>query len=115
MKITKMFMLLFSFVLLTGCSTGSSIVTGNRRAAINPTEVKIYIDAPAQYETIGLVEASDEVAFSTQASQDRVVKELKAQAAKLGANGVLIISTDSKRDTSDKKVAQGKAIYVVRE
>ena len=110
-----MFMLLFSFALLFGCSTGSSIVTGQKRAAINPTEVKVYLEPPAQFETIGLVEASDEVAFSTQASQDRVVKELKVQAAKLGANGVLIISTDSKSGEINKKVAQGKAIFVVRE
>lgn len=45
-----------------------------------------------------------------------MVNELKAQAAKLGANGVIIISTDSKPyGDSQKKTAQGKAIYVVEE
>ena len=115
MRIIRTIVLLMSLSVLIGCSTGSSIVTGKTRPAISPAEVNVYIDPPSKYETIGLVEASDDVGFSTQATQNRVVNELKAQAAKIGANGVLIISTDSKSGESNKKTAQGKAIYVVIE
>ena len=53
-------------VALLGCATGSSIVTGKVRPAISPSEVKIYLDPPSQFETIGIVEASSEVEFSSQ-------------------------------------------------
>ena len=36
--------------------------------------------------------ASSDVEFSTQAAQDRAIMELKSQAARIGANGVLLIS-----------------------
>ena len=58
MRNIRTIMLLLSFTILMGCSTGSSIVTGKVRPAINKTEVKVYIDPPSKYETIGLVEAS---------------------------------------------------------
>jgi hypothetical protein len=84
--------IIFCFVALVGCATGSVIITGNVRPAIDPAEVKIYLEPPAQYEIIGIVEASSDVEFSSQAAQDRVITELKNQAAKIGANGVLLIN-----------------------
>jgi hypothetical protein len=115
-----------------GCATatGSGIVTGSARPPTNPSEVKLYLDPPpSQYETIGLVEASSEVEFSTQAAQDRVIDELRAQAAKLGANGVLLLHSGDKpgdsvgfyskgtfySTTSESKVARGRAIFVPQE
>jgi len=114
---------------LFGCATGSSIVTGTARPAISPTEVKLYLEPPSKYETIGIVEASSEVEFSSQAAQDRAIQELKAQAAKLGANGVLISNMGNKSGdmvgfysggvfyagASEIKTASGKAIYVIQE
>ena len=116
-------------VALFGCATGSSIVTGEVRPAISSSEVKIYLDPPSKYETIGVVEASSEVEFSSQAAQDRVINELKAQAAKIGANGVLLLNTGNKSGdmvgfysggvfyagASETKTATGKAIFVIQE
>ena len=127
--IVKVITLFLSVNILIGCATGSVIVTGNKRPAISPTEVKIYIDSPKQYETIGIIEASSDVEISRQGAQDRVIEKLKSQAAKLGANGVLLSNTGSQSsgttgvysngffyaDTGTKIVAQGKAIYVVEE
>lgn len=129
MRFIRIMILLLSFAVLFNCSTGSSIVTGKVRPAITPNEVKIYLDAPSKYETIGLVESSSDVEFSTQAAQDRVINELKSQAAKIGANGVLLINTGNKSGemvgfysggifyagANEKKTAQAKAIYVVQE
>ena len=133
-KITTAILVAFLF----GCATtnGSSIVTGETRPEISPSEVKIYIDPPSQYETIGLVEASREVDFSRQKTQDRVMEDLKILAAKIGANGVLLTATGSQSagstggfaigtsfgnimlgvgsgNTSERIVGQGRAIYVI--
>jgi hypothetical protein len=81
---------------LFGCATGTSIVTGKVRPAINPSEVKLYLEPPTRYETIGIVEALSDVEFSSQAALDRAIQKLKAQAAKIGANGVLVSNTGDK-------------------
>lgn len=115
-------------IALFGCATGTSIVTGKVRPAKNPSEVKLYLEPPTKYETIGIVEASSDVEFSSQAALDRAIQELKAQAAKIGANGVLISNTGDKSSnfgfysggvfyagTSEAKTARGIAIFVIQE
>lgn len=118
-----------ALVLLFGCATGSSIITGTKRPAINPSEVTIYLDPPAEYETIGIIEVSSEVGFSRQKAQDRAMEALKSRAAKVGANGVLLTNTGSQSvgtagyysngiyygGSTDKILAQGRAIYVIQE
>ena len=111
---------LFAFLgicaVLIGCATGSTIVTGKVRAAIDPAEVNIYVDPPSQYETIGMVEASSEVEFSRQKAQDRVMDELKSRAAKIGANGVLLINTGSQPSGEGTAITvQARAIFVIQE
>jgi|GEM_PF-651514 len=117
MHVYKIITTFFVLIALFGCATGSSIVTGKVRPAINPTEVEIYLDPPLEYDTIGIVEASSDVEFSTQAAQDRVINELKSQAAKIGANGVLLMTTGdvfySGGSGSETKTAKGKAIFVL--
>jgi len=130
-------------VSLSGCGTnGSSIVTGNVRPEISPSEVKLYVDPPANYETIGIVEASRETEFSRQKAQDKLMEDLKILAAKMGANGVLITAIGSQTtgstggfsvgtafggggsaigfgvgtgNTVEKITGQGRAIYVIEE
>ena len=128
-RVLKSITLIFFSVVLFGCASGSSIITGNVKPAINPSEVKVYIDAPTQYETIGIVEASGEVMLSRQSTQYKVIDQLKSRAAKMGANGVLLTTTGSQSSgttgyfsngifyggTSDKIIAQGRAIYVIQE
>lgn len=113
---------IFLLIVLFGCGTpGSSIVTGNVRPAIDPTEVKIYLSPPAKYETIAIVESSYDARYSSQTAQNKIMKELKKQAAKLGANGVLLTNTGTIKTggniytASNVKTAQGEAIYVTQE
>jgi hypothetical protein len=42
-------------------ATGSAIVTGNIRAPVAPEQVRIYLEPPAAFEVIGLVNASSDV------------------------------------------------------
>jgi hypothetical protein len=79
-------------MVLVGCATSSHVITGTPRPAIDPTEVKVYSAAPAKYEEIALIEASSRSSFSfgDQKKMETVIRRLKEEAAKLGANGVLL-------------------------
>jgi hypothetical protein len=100
-------------------------VTGTPRPAITTDQVKIYLEPPSEYEVIGIVNASSDAGWTEQDSLDYAIKELKNQAAKLGANGVLLVTTGEKTTgivTGDTyaipvtaKTAQAQAIFVQRE
>ena len=86
--------------ILLGCASGSAIVTGNVRLATDPASVKLYLKEPQKkYEVIGLVHASSDAGWTEQESQDYAIAELKRQAAKLGANGILLTATGGKTYT----------------
>ncbi len=119
---------LFTIIFLAGCATGtgSSIVVGEVRDPIDPSQVKLYLEIPESYEIIGIVNASSDAGWTEQGSVDYAVQELKNQAAKLGANGVLIESTGTHNSNVvggygtgylytipvTAKSVTGKAIYV---
>lgn len=80
-------------VLLAGCSTSSHVLTGTARPAITPESVRIYNEPPqVKYEQIATVTASSQGSFAvgSQQNTDAAIARLKAEAAKLGANGVLL-------------------------
>src|SRR6266403_2494994 len=81
-------------VILAGCAT-SHVMVGNARPAISPGQVKIYLHPPEKYEEIAILDTSSQGSFSftQQGKMDSVVERLKAEAAKLGANGILLEST----------------------
>ncbi len=128
--ITMKYIFLLAILLLAGCASasGSSIVVGEVRESIDPNEVKLYLETPETYEIIGIVTASSDAGWTEQGSVDYAVEELKNQAAKLGANGVLIESTGSQTSTVvggygtgyiyaipvTAKSVTGKAIYVAQ-
>ena len=89
--------------LIIGCVPVSHIVVGETREPIHPSNVKIYLDYPEEYEKIALIDAGSNFAFkdpailfSYQSKMDKVVERLKIEAAQLGANGILIVNTDNK-------------------
>ena len=88
---------LLAIALLSGCAT-SSVVVGKVRPAIAATSVKLYLRPPAKYEEVALLQTSSETswAFSEQGKMDAVIANMKAEAAKLGANGVLLSQTGDK-------------------
>lgn len=81
---------------LTACAS-SSVLVGNARPPIEPEDVKVYLQPPAGYETVALLEASDLGAngFSAQSRMNKVMNRLKDEAAELGANGILLQGIDT--------------------
>lgn len=129
---------------LAACSSPTStVMVGDKRPPTTAEQVKIYVEKPANYEAIAMIEASSDssFSFSDQSKLEAAVKRLKEEAAKVGANGILLQGTDDKRGDSvyvgagtggfsgnlglgvnigkafagSDKVARGLAIYVIAE
>ena len=81
-------------LVLTACAS-SAVLVGKTRPPISPDSVKLYVDAPKRFEKVALLEASSKASFSisSQGKMDVVIQRLKEEAAKLGANGILIQGT----------------------
>jgi hypothetical protein len=79
-------------VLLGSCATSSHVLVGTPRSPISPDLVKVYTQPPAKYEQIAIIDAnsSGSMALTSQQNMDKAVERMKAQAAKLGANGILL-------------------------
>ena len=127
MQVLRITITIFVITVLFGCvtATGSVIITGQVMPAVDPKEVKIYLNPPLQYETIGLVEASCEKDLSAQKTQDMIIDELKKQAAKIGANGIILANIEDRSSggvivygvfvPSVTRTARGEAIYIIQE
>lgn len=126
MNLYRLLLLAPLMLLIAACATGSAIVTGNTRTPVAPEQVKIYLELPPAFEVIGLVNASSDAGWTEQGSLDYAIEELKKQAAKLGANRVLLVSSGEKTSTIvggqgtgyvyaipvTAKTVQGRAIFV---
>jgi hypothetical protein len=80
--------------LFSGCAHSSHVLIGTARPAISPDQVKVYLHPPARYEEVAIIDASSQgsMAFTDQQKMNRVIDRMKAQAAELGANGILLES-----------------------
>lgn len=76
---------------LSGCAS-SSVVVGTVRAPIDPAQVQLYVEPPAQYENVALLQASSEASFALtqQQKSNKTIDRMKQEAADLGANGILL-------------------------
>ena len=99
-----------------GCVPVSHIIVGDSREPIHPSNVEIYLDYPEQYEKIALIDAGSNFAFKDpailfdwQSKMDKATERLKIEAAKLGANGILIINTDNKIYQSTSSDGKGSS------
>ncbi|MGM0631168.1 MAG: hypothetical protein ACQESI_08380 [Pseudomonadota bacterium] len=97
---------LSGMLLLAGCaSPSSSVLIGDARPEIPVEQVKVYLEKPESYEEIALIEATSDSSwsFGEQAKVEAVLQRLKEEAAKVGANGVLLEKTGDK---------EGNSVYV---
>jgi len=76
--------------LFTACASRPAVVPLTTRPALDPTQVNIYLTAPQDYEIVGIVETTSQSGWMEQSAVDNAINELKNQAAKIGANGVLL-------------------------
>ena len=83
--------LLVAVLILTGCVT-SHVLVGTPREPISPDQVKIYIHPPTEFDEIAILDSSSRVSFAitAQGKTDKALARLKDEAAKLGANGILL-------------------------
>jgi hypothetical protein len=133
-------LLICAVALLASCAASGPVITGTQRAPLTPAEVVIYSAQPPEFEQIAVLSASSKSVFTTggQKSIDKVVERLKEQAAKLGANGLILedftdqiagsigtgVGSDSYSHSGSvsvgvggavgifKKTGKGRAIYV---
>ncbi len=85
---------LVAILSVTGCASQSHVVVGTVRAPIAIEQVKIYLVPPKKFEQVAILDASSRgsFAFTDQQKMDTAILGLKTQAAKLGANGILLQS-----------------------
>ena len=79
-------------LVLAACSTSSHVLVGTPRPPISPDSVRIYTQPPPRYEQIAHLDATSQgsLAITSQQNMDKAVSRLREEAAKLGANGVLL-------------------------
>ncbi len=98
--------------LLAACASPTHIITGEVRPPISPDQVVIYPRPPIYYKTIATLDASASSAFGTggQKSVDKVIARLKIEAAKLGANGIILQGfSDAQTGSIGSGVGSGSA------
>lgn len=77
---------------LAGCATASHVMISEARPAIPVEQVRVYTQMPTgPYVEIALLDASSGgFTYGAQNRNDAVLTRLRTEAAKLGANGVVI-------------------------
>lgn len=130
----KIFCALGLAAVLSACGSSSAILIGKARPATSPAAVKLYMQPPAAFERIALLESSSKAswAVSDQGKTDKMIQRLKEEAAKVGANGVLLTAAGSRQEgggvfisngmgggvfapPAEHKAGAGVAIYVTQE
>ena len=76
---------------LVGCASAHHQMLGPSRPALDPEQVRVYQVPPRRYERIARVYAASAVGFGTQGQTDAAIARLTREAARLGANGVLLV------------------------
>jgi len=97
MKASQAFPVLVYVAALLGCGpSGSAVLTGARHASLSRDAVTVYLEPPTRkYEVVGLVTSRSVNGLTQQSDTQHAMDELKRQAGKLGANGVLLTSSNT--------------------
>jgi hypothetical protein len=95
MKLLSRFSILPAALLLCSCGSTRTIMVGQARPATSPDAVHVYYTAPRHFERIAIINSSSGPtwAFTTRGQLDDAIAKLKEEAAKLGANGILLEAT----------------------
>ncbi len=84
---------------LAACATSRVLVVGQTRAALSPEQVQIYLEPPqSKYVEIANLSASSGASITSSAADkmEKVIDRLKKEAARLGANGLLLHGVGAK-------------------
>jgi hypothetical protein len=93
LSITPLICLLCSYAL------ASTFMVGEPRPPTDPDRVKVYMEPPRKFDRIAIIRkgSSGSWAFTDQSQVDEAIAKIKVEAAKVGANGILlqVIETNS--------------------
>jgi hypothetical protein len=91
---------------LIACATSSQVLIGAPRAPIAATQVRIYTQAPKEFEEIAVLGASRKSVAGDGGEKaiEKMIEAMRAQAALLGANGLLL---EEFSDSDPVEVATG--------
>jgi len=83
----------FAALIGAGCANfhSSHVLVGKARPAIDPSQVRIFLNPPPGSEEVAIVTADSRGSFrwSAQGTTDLALERLKKEAASLGANGLV--------------------------
>lgn len=89
-RATRIVCLVLMTLVVTACATGSMLLTGRKRPAIDPSQVIVYAVAPAHYEVIGIIKSRSMSGWNDQDKANNALTDMKERAAAVGANGILL-------------------------
>ena len=87
-----------ALLLVSGCASVHSTMLGSPhapRAAIAVEQVRVFQVPPKRYEEIARLDASSAIGFGTPGQANAAIERLRREAAKLGADGVLLLGVDT--------------------
>lgn len=127
-------------LMLAACAPSSAVLVGRTRSPLSSSQVTVYLSPPPAFEDIAMLNASRKTLglFDGERVADKIIERFKEQAARLGANGVLLVDISDDEITSlgtgvgsqtvthnadislgiggvfsiVKKIGKGRAIYV---
>lgn len=82
-------------LLLAGCASIHATMLGPAQAPVALEQVRVYQVPPAHYREIARLDASSAIGFGTQGQTNAAINRLRREAARLGANGVLLLGVDT--------------------
>jgi hypothetical protein len=105
-------LILVTCVSIGGCAPATRVLPGPTRAPIPVDQVLIYDQPPPNALDVAILHASSHSVFSPggASATDKVVQQLRVQAARLGANGV-VLQGFSDRQTASLGTGVGSESY----
>lgn len=85
------------FCLLASYALASTIMVGEARPPTNPASVKVYMEPPRKFDRIAIIRkgSGGAWAFEDQSQIDNAIAKIKVEAAKVGANGILLQTVET--------------------
>lgn len=81
---------------LAGCASTSRVMLGPAHPPLTPDQVRIYTQPPPRYLEVALLETgSGSFTYGEQNKMNAVLGQLRVEAARLGANGVLFQGSEN--------------------
>ncbi|HEY0332893.1 MAG TPA: hypothetical protein VGC74_04165 [Stenotrophomonas sp.] len=94
-------------LVLAGCASSSRVMLGSARPPVDPATVRVYATPPVGSVQIAQLESTSAVGFGTQGQTDAALERLKGEAAKLGANGVVVMGVGGGGSPASVSVGAG--------